>query len=33
MATAGLTVAVTGPTGDLGVAIVDALERSRAVGR
>ena len=24
MATAGLTVAVTGPTGDLGVAIVDA---------
>ena len=31
MATTGLTVAVTGPTGDLGLAIVDALERSRAV--
>ena len=26
-----LTVAVTGPTGDLGIAIVNALERSRAV--
>jgi UDP-glucose 4-epimerase len=33
MATTGLTVAVTGPTGDLGLAIVDALERSRAVKR
>jgi UDP-glucose 4-epimerase len=33
MATTGLTVAVTGPTGDLGLAIVDALERSRAVSR
>src|SRR5215208_5548693 len=31
MATTGLTVAVTGPTGDLGIAIVNALERSRAV--
>src|ERR687893_338667 len=31
MATTGLTVAVTGPTGDLGLGIVDALERSRAV--
>jgi nucleoside-diphosphate-sugar epimerase len=29
----GLTVAVTGPTGDLGVAIVGALERSRRVKR
>jgi len=29
----GLTVAVTGPTGDLGVAIVGALERSRSVER
>jgi UDP-glucose 4-epimerase len=29
----GLTVAVTGPTGDLGVAIVSALERSRRVKR
>ena len=29
----GLSVAVTGPTGDLGVAIVDALERSRRVKR
>jgi UDP-glucose 4-epimerase len=29
----GLTVAVTGPTGDLGIAIVNALERSRAVRR
>jgi UDP-glucose 4-epimerase len=27
----GLTVAVTGPTGDLGVAIVEALERARRV--
>ena len=33
MATTGLTVAVTGPTGDLGLAIVDALERSRAIRR
>jgi UDP-glucose 4-epimerase len=33
MASTGLTVAVTGPTGDLGLAIVDALERSRAVRR
>src|SRR5918992_2520472 len=33
MATTGLTVAVTGPTGDLGLAIVGALERSRAVRR
>jgi UDP-glucose 4-epimerase len=33
MATTGLTVAVTGPTGDLGVGIVDALERSRSVKR
>ena len=31
MATPGLTVAVTGPTGDLGIAIVSALERSRSV--
>ena len=31
MAVSGLTVAVTGPTGDLGIAIVNALERSRAV--
>ena len=31
MASTGLSVAVTGPTGDLGLAIVDALERSRAV--
>jgi UDP-glucose 4-epimerase len=31
--TEGLTVAVTGPTGDLGVAIVRALERSRRVKR
>src|SRR3954449_9198167 len=31
MPTQDLTVAVTGPTGDLGVAIVDALERSRRV--
>jgi len=29
----GLTVAVTGPTGDLGLSIVDQLERSRAVKR
>jgi len=29
----GLTVAVTGPTGDLGLGIVDALERSRSVKR
>jgi UDP-glucose 4-epimerase len=28
-----LTVAVTGPTGDLGIAIVNALERSRSVER
>ena len=33
MANTGLTVAVTGPTGDLGLGIVDALERSRAVKR
>src|SRR3954468_18990974 len=33
MPTQDLTVAVTGPTGDLGVAIVDALERSRRVKR
>jgi nucleoside-diphosphate-sugar epimerase len=31
MASTGLTVAVTGPTGDLGLGIVGALERSRAV--
>ena len=31
MAASNLTVAVTGPTGDLGIAIVNALERSRAV--
>ena len=31
MAAERLTVAVTGPTGDLGIAIVNALERSRAV--
>ena len=31
MANDGLTVAVTGPTGDLGVATVSALERSRRV--
>jgi UDP-glucose 4-epimerase len=31
MAASGLTVAVTGPTGDLGIAIVNALERSRPV--
>jgi UDP-glucose 4-epimerase len=29
----GLTVAVTGPTGEIGQAVVDALERSREVGR
>lgn len=33
MAAQALTVAVTGPTGDLGLAVVDALERSRAVKR
>jgi UDP-glucose 4-epimerase len=33
MTSTGLRVAVTGPTGDLGLAIVDALERSRAVTR
>lgn len=33
MANEGLTVAVTGPTGDLGIAIVAALDRSRAVKR
>jgi nucleoside-diphosphate-sugar epimerase len=33
VARSGLTVAVTGPTGDLGIAIVNALERSRAVER
>ena len=31
MAQDGLTIAVTGPTGDLGVALVSALERSRRV--
>jgi UDP-glucose 4-epimerase len=31
MATDGLKVAVTGPTGDLGVAVVNALERSKRV--
>jgi UDP-glucose 4-epimerase len=31
MPSQGLRVAVTGPTGDLGIAIVDALERSRRV--
>ena len=31
MASTALTVAVTGPTGDLGLGIMDALERSRAV--
>jgi nucleoside-diphosphate-sugar epimerase len=31
MADDGLTVAVTGPTGDLGIALVSALERSRRV--
>src|SRR5215210_3187394 len=33
MASDGLTVAVTGPTGDLGIALVSALERSRRVKR
>ena len=33
MPTDGLTVTVTGPTGDLGVAVVSALERSRRVKR
>src|SRR4051795_7149945 len=33
MATNGLTVAVTGPTGDLGIALVSALDKSRKVGR
>jgi UDP-glucose 4-epimerase len=33
MPSEGLTVAVTGPTGDLGIAIVSALERSRRVKR
>jgi UDP-glucose 4-epimerase len=33
MARDGLNVAVTGPTGDLGIAIVSALERSRSVAR
>ena len=33
MATTGLTVAVTGPTGDLGIGVVSALQRSRAVKR
>src|SRR5215210_4966571 len=31
MPSEGLTVAVTGPTGDLGIAIVSALERARRV--
>ena len=31
MAEDGLTVTVTGPTGDLGIALVDSLERSRKV--
>jgi UDP-glucose 4-epimerase len=31
MASNGLTVAVTGPTGDLGIALVSALDRSRSV--
>jgi len=30
---AGLSIAITGPTGDLGIALVDALERSRRVRR
>jgi UDP-glucose 4-epimerase len=30
---AGLTVAVTGPTGEIGQAVVSALERSRGIGR
>src|SRR3954451_17313024 len=29
----GLTVAITGPTGDLGIALVDALDRNRGVKR
>jgi UDP-glucose 4-epimerase len=33
MASDGLTVAVTGPTGDLGIGIVTALERARSVKR
>ena len=33
MASTGLTVAVTGPTGDLGTSIVGALERARSVRR
>jgi UDP-glucose 4-epimerase len=33
MRPAGLTVAVTGPTGEIGQAVVAALERSREVGR
>ena len=33
MASDALTVAVTGPTGDLGISIVSALERSRRVRR
>jgi UDP-glucose 4-epimerase len=33
MARDGLNVAVTGPTGDLGIAIVNALERSPSVAR
>jgi UDP-glucose 4-epimerase len=31
VAAQGLSVAITGPTGDLGIALVDALERSRKV--
>ena len=31
MPTDGITVTVTGPTGDLGIALVNALERSRSV--
>ena len=33
MAAKQLTVTVTGPTGDLGIALVSALERSKRVGR
>src|ERR687889_2150947 len=33
MASDGLTVTVTGPTGDLGIALVSALDRSRRVKR
>jgi UDP-glucose 4-epimerase len=33
MPATGLTVAVTGPTGDLGIGIVDALQRSRSVSK